>query len=96
MNVSIEQNDNNVALIGELNRHTVPSLTVKDILPFYQQSSCQLDLAKVTEVDTAGLAWLLLVIEKAHAKNCQINFTNLPQDMVKLAQLSAVDTLFTA
>ena len=50
-------------------------------------------MAKVNQIDTAGLAWILLLIELAAAKSCDISLMNLPDDLLKLAKLSAVDTL---
>jgi phospholipid transport system transporter-binding protein len=47
----------------------------------------------VSQVDTAGLAWILLLIELAASKACHISLINLPEDLLKLATLSAVDTL---
>ena len=96
MLINIEQNESNFVLSGELNRQTVPSIGKKHITPMFTFKQFSLDFAQVTHCDTAGLAWVLLVIEKAKAQQCEINFINLPQDMVKLAQLSAVDTLFSA
>lgn len=78
-------------LTGELTRHTVPQLTDKQSKQLLNKPLVTLDLSKVSKVDTAGLAWLLLQIELAQAKPCQLVFAHLPSELIKLAELSAVD-----
>ena len=92
--VTIKQQGSIFELSGSLNRHSVPDIHKKHLQSIYEQHSCTLDFSQIQHVDTAGLAWVLLVVEKAQKRQCEINFINLPQDMVKLAKLSAVDTLF--
>lgn len=79
---------------GQLNQQTVPSLSKKQLKQLVKESNCRLDFSQVTHVDTAGLAWVLLFIESAQQHQCEINLINLPQDMIKLAQLSGLDTVF--
>ncbi len=81
-------------IVGPLNRNTVAKLDKKYHVKVIKQlaKNATLDLAQTTSVDTAGLAWLLLLLEIANEKNCQLTFANLPDDLLKLAKLSAVDT----
>ena len=79
-------------LCGELTRHTVNKLSIKKCSPLFKQSTCALNFSKVRRSDTAGLAWLLAIVEEGNKKSCQLSFHQLPQDIIKLAKLSAVDS----
>ena len=50
------------------------------------------NLSQVQKVDTAGLAWILYIVEQAILNTCQLTFTHIPQDLLKLACLSGVDS----
>ena len=78
-------------LSGELTRHTVPKLSNKVVKQLIANSAIILDLKQVKKVDTAGLAWLLALVEQAQVNACQLTLTHLPSDLIKLAKLSAVD-----
>ena len=84
--------DDSALFVGELSRETVGKLTKKDIKALTRQQSLSVDLQQVTKVDTAGLAWLLLLVEKSKQSNCHLKFINFPDNLHKLAQLSAVDS----
>jgi len=79
-------------LCGELTRHTVNKLSMKKCSALFKQPTCALNLSKVSRADTAGLAWLLAIVEQGNKSSCQFSFNQLPQDIIKLAKLSAVDT----
>lgn len=84
---------------GPLNRSTLCALDKQFHHTLFKQCrepQIQISLANTTQVDTAGLAWLLLLIETAQKVNCQLSFVHLSDDLLKLAQLSAVDDFLTA
>ena len=85
--------DTNAVLSGELTRHYVAHLARQKQNSLFKKNVANIDLAQVTKVDTSGLAWLLLIVEKAQQKNLTLSFSNLPHDLVKLAKLSAVEAL---
>ncbi|MBO9489585.1 STAS domain-containing protein [Endozoicomonas sp. G2_1] len=82
---------------GRLTQATVPALTKKIVKKLLQlpsgQSALTLDLSKLTHVDTAGLAWLLYVIEQAHKANVAVTLSELPEDLINLTRLTGVDDL---
>lgn len=91
--------DINITLIGdrflidgELTRMSITPLFEKKSREITNQKLSIVDLSKVKKVDTAGLAWLLLLVEQAKLQPCDLSFEFLPQDLLKLAKLSAVDT----
>lgn len=80
-----------VELSGELTRHSIMQITKKSIKELLLPSSTTLDLAKVTRIDTAGLAWLFYLLEQASIENCQVFFANIPTKLDKLIRLSGVE-----
>ncbi len=79
------------SLVGELTRHTVPSLSGKAAGKLFTSHLVVVNMTKVVKVDSAGLAWLLAQVEIAEAKACQLRFAHLPSELIKLARLSAVE-----
>jgi len=79
-----------IQFTGDLTRHTVMASVLKKMPSLTQSASLTLDLSKVSKVDTAGLAWLLMMVETALKRNCQLQLDNLPDDLLKLAALSGV------
>jgi len=80
-----------VEFSGELTRHTVMQVTKKSIEELLLPSSTILDLAEVTRIDTAGLAWLFYLLEQASLNNCELSFANIPAKLDKLIRLSDVE-----
>jgi len=94
--VKFTVSDLNATIEGQLTRHTVPLLSNKKSKALFNNAlvkkhTALLDLSKVTKTDTAGLAWLLSMVEKANQLSCELKFTNVSQDLIKLAKLSSVD-----
>ena len=54
------------------------------------------DLAEVSEMDSALLALLLAWLREAHAREHPLSFTNLPESLRTIAQLYGVDRLLPA
>jgi phospholipid transport system transporter-binding protein len=52
-----------------------------------------IDLADVTEVDSAGVAMLLAWQREAHARGGALSLSNLPPALASLARLYGVDGL---
>ena len=46
-----------------------------------------LDMGEVTEMDSAGLAILVRLIDKAHKRGLTIHFKNIPEQMQAIAEL---------
>ncbi|MCJ8321590.1 MAG: STAS domain-containing protein [Colwellia sp.] len=90
--ITLTLNNDTAELAGELTRHTVPSLSEHDSRNFLKQKNAKIDLAAVNKIDTAGLAWLLSQVEFAQANSCQLSFVHLPSGLIKLAELSSVDS----
>jgi len=89
--ITLEINDNNGVLAGELTRKTVSQISKKSIKHLVAQQSIMLDLQQVTRIDTAGLAWLFYLLEQASTTSCRLSFCNVPAKLNKLISLSGVD-----
>ena len=87
----IEQHSSKVIILGELTRHSIDNKTQNSIDSYLEGNDIIIDLSSVSKVDTAGLAWLLSIIEKANVKNVKLHFSHLSGELVKLAKLSGVD-----
>ncbi|MGB2739274.1 MAG: STAS domain-containing protein [Cognaticolwellia sp.] len=91
--INVQQAEQKAIFSGALTRATITRAFDKKYRKLVENKRIVLDLAKVNQIDTAGLAWILLLIELAAAKACDISLINLPDDLLKLAKLSAVDTI---
>ncbi|WP_114327477.1 STAS domain-containing protein [Candidatus Colwellia aromaticivorans] len=80
-----------VELSGELTRHSIMQITKESIKALFLPSSTTLDLAQITRIDTAGLAWLFYLLEQANIEGCQLSFVNIPTKLDKLIRLSGVE-----
>ena len=82
---------------GTLDAGTVTSLLKQSVDRFFQDASPVLvDLAGVSEGDSAGLALLIEWLRMARQKGQAIRFTNIPAQINALARISEVDELLTA
>jgi phospholipid transport system transporter-binding protein len=90
--IEIKQHNNHLLICGALTRKTINRAFEKKANHLLSQSVDTLDLAEVSHVDTAGLAWLLLVLAQAKKHHQDIHFTNLPQELLNIAKLTAVES----
>lgn len=77
---------------GELIREFISQKIIDQANRLLSTQTITVDLSQVSKVDTAGLAFLLLLLEDAKKSNIQLVFQHLPNDLLKLAKLSAVDS----
>ncbi len=89
--ITLSITENNVLFAGELTRQTVMTIRKKSMAHIVNQQRINLDLQQVTQVDTAGLAWLFYLLEQASKTSCQITFSSVPSKLDKLISLSGVD-----
>ncbi|REL25645.1 STAS domain-containing protein [Thalassotalea euphylliae] len=94
--LTIEIKDQVAQLNGQLTSAAVAALKNKAHRNIVKSKHMVVSLKHINDVDTAGLAWLLFLVEQAKRHNCQLSFADLPQDLLKLAQLSDVDQLLSS
>lgn len=94
--LTIEIKDQVALLNGQLTSAAVAALKNKAHRDIVKTEQMVVNLKHVNDVDTAGLAWLLFLVEQAKRHKCQLSFADLPEDLLKLAQLSDVDELLSS
>lgn len=82
--------DNGFVLRGDLRAHAVTAVLTQ--LPV-KPERCDLDLVDVTDVDSAGLALLLEWNLRFQAAGGQLVLRRVPEQCLKLAQISSIDTI---
>jgi len=91
--VNLTAKDNILFINGELTRHSLALINKKTYSSCFEFGHVTVNLNEVNKVDTAGLAWLFCLLEKALASSCEISFIHLPQKLNKLIELSGVSGL---
>lgn len=91
--IEVQQSEHKAVISGVLTRATITRAFDKKYRKLVDDKKVTIDLAKVSKIDTAGLAWILMLVELAAHNTCKMVLINLPEDLLKLAKLSAVDTL---
>jgi phospholipid transport system transporter-binding protein len=93
--LNIHRDGQQFILTGPLDRDTV--VTQWPFTGFAQVAGdIRFNLAGVTHVDTAGIAWLLEQMAQAKAQQRQLHLLHWPAQLVSLATVSGVTTLLTA
>lgn len=82
------------AIEGELNKHTVPAVS-KQLASLMRELNASsenltLDLASVSRSDSAGVALLVDAMQVAKAEKLMLLFSNLPQQMKDIADISGL------
>mgnify|MGYP003915062961 FL=1 len=77
---------------GELTRHTITRGFERASKRLQVEAFSNVDLTEVSRVDTAGLAWLLSLVENAKLSERQLSFSSVSNDLLKLAKLTGVET----
>jgi len=80
-------------LRGELSFSTVTALSEKSSDLLWQAEQVTLDLEGVTRTDSAGLALLIEWLRIARRKGKTIQFRNIPQQMMAVAEVVGLDRL---
>jgi phospholipid transport system transporter-binding protein len=89
--------DGNVAVAGPLTVDTVGALArdAQRVVGAAQAARVEVDLAGVTEVDSAGLALLIGWIAAARTADVALSFRGVPERLRAIAKISEVDTLLS-
>ena len=85
-----------VDLSGALDRHTLSrdwwsGLSKSEQQQLRDAGHCTFDFKAVERVDSAGLAWTLNAIRDGKGNGVKITLCNLPEKMLKLANISELD-----
>jgi phospholipid transport system transporter-binding protein len=87
-------NHGTLLISGELSRQTVEQLKSNEFSHWFAHGALNVNLHDLLKVDTAGLAWLLYLVESASKYTCQLSFSHIPEKLSKLIMLSGIDDFF--
>ena len=92
---SVQTGPGHYILDGDLNATTLSVdwavSKAKQNLLLPSDNALNLDLSKVAEVDSAGLAWLINMTRDCRTQNVQLSLSNVPKSLLKLAKISDVE-----
>ncbi len=87
----INQGTGKFIVDGNLTFATIDKKTVKSQQFIASASQVTVDLAQVSNIDSAGLALIIEWLKYARLKNIQLFLDNTPDQLLKLAKLSGFD-----
>jgi phospholipid transport system transporter-binding protein len=89
-------NEGEIKLSGYIDRFTVNDLVNNIKIDKICNELLVLDLAEVTRVDTAGLAWILKVRAQASHSGQTVKLNEIPTQLLNLAKISGVEQLLVS
>jgi phospholipid transport system transporter-binding protein len=94
MSVSFELNGQVLALAGELTKHSLRQDLSQLFPDFMRQRQLVIDLDAVSDVDSAGLAWLVNIIRDCRSGDIALEWSHMHPSVLQLARLSNAQHLF--
>jgi len=88
-----QRTDTTLALVGNIDRDTVPELwrTIQTVS--FTQPEVKLELEQVERFDSAGLVMLIHLLEHAKNRKCHIMLSFVPDELNILFQLYNVESV---
>lgn len=83
-----------VSVAGEVDAYTAPEMREQVIDALRHHPAVIVDLSAVTFMDSQGLAVLLSARQEAEARGRSLRLEGVPRRVLKLLQLTRLDTLF--
>ncbi|MGJ0516158.1 MAG: STAS domain-containing protein [Methylomicrobium sp.] len=87
----VDQGAGHYLVDGDLTFATIDKRTVKALAFLTTHKEITIDLARVGNTDSAGLALMIEWIKYCRAKRTLIRFSNVPKQLLSLARLSGFD-----
>lgn len=88
MSMSFSVDGQSLSVVGELDRFTLSEAAAYKYPTL--NGAITVDLAKVSNTDTAGLAWLLKLVSNYKQHGHQVRVVNPPKQLIALASISNV------
>lgn len=92
LNAELSMHGGNISISGVLNFDTVPVLMKKAEQLLANQNEISVDLANVTDSNSAGLALLLEMVRITKLQKKSINFENLPEQICIVATAYGIES----
>ncbi len=93
--LQFEQHTDEVALVGDLDRDSVPKAWAERQNWLPQKDVVILDLARVAHVDSAGLAFLIRLRSQLAENKQSLSLRNLNEQLQQFARVSGVEGLLS-
>lgn len=90
MKAELQQQDGLLKLVGALDFHSVADLLGADA-SWLNGDEIAIDLAEITQTNSAGLALLLEWMKMAQQKGFQIKYHSVPEQLLVIARAYGVD-----
>lgn len=87
----IQQQGDHWVISGALIFDTVPDLLERSHAWMGKSCQCQVDLAGVGEMDSAGLGLLLEWLREARASGGDIHYRNIPENIMSMARVCGLE-----
>lgn len=87
----IKQGSRHFVIDGDLTFATIDKQTLKSFSFLKAASEVTVDLSRVTNTDSAGLALMIEWIKYSRHNRTQLSFKNIPEQLLNLAKLSGFD-----
>jgi len=87
----IKQGPRHFVIDGDLTFATIDKQSLKSFSFLRAASEVTVDLTRVANTDSAGLALMIEWIKYARHNRTQLNFKNIPEQLLNLAKLSGFD-----
>ena len=92
MALNISKEDSTLRFSGELNRDTLMLYSPFKLLNTLN-GKVIFDFSALSNVDSAGLAWLIQQLSRARKQELQVEFIKVPSQLLALAKVTAVTSL---
>jgi len=87
----VDQGAGHFLVDGDLTFATIDKRTVKSLAFLTSHKDITIDLGRVDNTDSAGLALMIEWIKYCRAKRTQLRFSHVPKQLLSLARLSGFD-----
>jgi phospholipid transport system transporter-binding protein len=84
-----------LAVTGVLSNANIVHNAFRMLPELAKRTTLVVDLGKLTQVDSAGLAWIINLLRDAKSQQITVELRNTPDKLLHLAALSNADTLLT-
>ncbi|MCY3769100.1 MAG: STAS domain-containing protein [Gammaproteobacteria bacterium] len=82
----------NYRLVGDLTVHSARQGYENS--PEFTGPVCQMDLERVRDLDSAGLALLVYWYNRAAGSSCRLEFLNVPDKLAQIAEMGGLGAIF--
>jgi len=87
----IKESNGHFVIDGDLTFATIDKQTLKSFSFLKAAKEITIDLSRVSNTDSAGLALMIKWIKYSRHNRTQLSFKNIPEQLLNLAKLSGFD-----